>query len=216
MSSPELINVPDWVSVVPATVPPGQPYWRLTRLRYEDEQESGGRHHIYIEEPHDPSRRARVRTGTFEFDFLLEKPASEPAGNYAMVGIPNVYSLWMPDALSDRVDGLQMRGNRHVCYYATYEWAMNEAAPAPSDGLASYLRALGQQAQLIQFNPAAALQRRIFADGFVPNSPEFAAHYEARDYVAQRAERLDDGTVRIYYVRVDDWSTIHYVESPAG
>lgn len=216
MPNPELINVPDWVSVVPATVPPGQPYWRLTRLRYENEQESGGRHHIYVEEPHDPSRHARVHTGTFEFDFPLEKPASEPAGNYAMVGIPNIYSLWMVDGPSDRVEGLQMRGNRHVCYYATYERAINGATPPPPPDLASYLRALGQQAQLIQFNPTAALQRQIFADGFVPNSPEFAAHYEERDYVAQRAERLDDGRVRIYYVSVDDWSTIHYLESPAG
>jgi hypothetical protein len=58
--------------------------------------------------------------------------------------------------------------------------------------------------QLIQFNPAAALQAAIFSDGFVPNSPEFQLDFEGRRYVAQRAEHLESGTVRVYFAATDD------------
>ena len=45
--------------------------------------------------------------------------------------------------------------------------------PEPGDEHRDKLLAAGAKAQVIQFNPQAALQKRIFADGFLPNSPEF-------------------------------------------
>ncbi len=65
---------------------------------------------------------------------------------------------------------------------------------------------------MIQFNPNAALQKRIFADGFVPNSPEFEVDLSGVRYVAQRAEHLGTGKVRVYYVPKGDWSRVRYVE----
>jgi hypothetical protein len=70
--------------------------------------------------------------------------------------------------------------------------------------------------QVIQFNPTAALQQRIFAAGFVPNSPEFEVEYAGVRYVAQRAERLDTGEVRVYYVRSGDWSNVAYHRRETG
>ncbi len=70
--------------------------------------------------------------------------------------------------------------------------------------------------QVIQFNPNAALQQRIFAAGFVPNSPEFEVEYAGVRYVAQRAERLDTGEVRVYYVRSGDWSNVAYHRRETG
>ena len=131
MAERELINIPTWISIVEAEAAPGEPYWFLKRLAFEDEDTSGGRHHIYIMEPHDISQRARVRTGNQEFDIILEKPLGEPAGNHPMAGIPNVYTLWMVDGASDRVQGLQMRGNRHVTYLATYERRIKPGALPP-------------------------------------------------------------------------------------
>jgi hypothetical protein len=65
--------------------------------------------------------------------------------------------------------------------------------------------------QVIQFNPDAALQKRIFADGFVPNSGEFDITHQGVVYRGQRAERLDTGEVRVYYAAVGDWENVAYV-----
>ena len=64
--------------------------------------------------------------------------------------------------------------------------------------------------QVIQFNPNAALQQRIFAAGFVPNSPEFEVEHGGVHYAAQRAEHLGTGEVRIYFVKVGDWGNVAY------
>ncbi len=75
-------------------------------------------------------------------------------------------------------------------------------------GVDAALLAEGEQRQVIQFNPAAALQKRIFADGFVPNSPEFSAPVGGVSYTAQRAENLASGEVRVYYVAGSDWGNV--------
>lgn len=80
--------------------------------------------------------------------------------------------------------------------------------PAPTMTLQQQLRTAGQEHQVIQFNPNAALQKRIFADGFVPNSSEFTLDHQRIRYVAQRAEHLGTGEVRIYYVRDGDWGNV--------
>jgi hypothetical protein len=88
----------------------------------------------------------------------------------------------------------------------------NQPAPAPGDQHRDKLLAGGAQAQVIQFNPNAALQKRIFADSFVPNSPEFEIDLSGVRYVAQRAEHLGTGKVRVYYVPKGDWSRVRYVQ----
>ncbi|MFN8473794.1 MAG: hypothetical protein U0822_16510 [Anaerolineae bacterium] len=70
--------------------------------------------------------------------------------------------------------------------------------------------AYADQQQVIQFNPGAALQKRIFADGFVPNSPEFSLQLGS-PYIAQRAENLATGEVRVYYVHDGDWENVSFV-----
>lgn len=80
--------------------------------------------------------------------------------------------------------------------------------PGPS------LLAKAEERQVIQFNPNAALQKRIFAEGFVPNSAEFSLVFQGVSYTAQRAERLDTGVVRVYYVRVGDWGNVQIVQRP--
>jgi len=81
----------------------------------------------------------------------------------------------------------------------------------PDEALAQKLLTAAAKAQVMQFNPSAALQKRIFADGFVPNSPEFEVEFDRTRYVAQRAEHLETGDVRVYYVPKGDWSRVSYV-----
>lgn len=66
--------------------------------------------------------------------------------------------------------------------------------------------------QLIQLNPDAALQRQIFGDGFVPNSPEFDVEINRVRYRAQRAEHLETGKVRVYFAKVPDWHDVRHFE----
>lgn len=82
--------------------------------------------------------------------------------------------------------------------------------PPPTGSFHDWLLAEGEEEQVIQFNPDAALQKAIFADGFVPNSPEFRRVWEGAPIVAQRAERLSDGVVRVYYAREGEWDTVVY------
>ncbi len=72
-----------------------------------------------------------------------------------------------------------------------------------------------QAQQKIQFNPAAALQARIFGDGLVPNSGEFDVPFGATVYRAQRAEHLGTGEVRVYYCKVPLWGQVWFVSPPS-
>lgn len=87
--------------------------------------------------------------------------------------------------------------------------------PQPAT-LQEALLAEAARRQVIQFNPAASLQQRIFADGFVPNSPEFEVEHNQVGYVAQRAEHLGTGEVRIYFVRKGDWGNVAYHQRETG
>lgn len=80
--------------------------------------------------------------------------------------------------------------------------------------LRDILLAEGEAHQMMQLNPNAALQMRIFADGFVPTSPEFDVPVHDVEYRAQRAEHLGTGKVRVYYAQVPDWSKVWFVERP--
>ncbi|RME64849.1 MAG: hypothetical protein D6790_02670, partial [Caldilineae bacterium] len=87
-----------------------------------------------------------------------------------------------------------------------------EETETPPTDLRTALLAAGEAHQVIQFNPNAALQKRIFADGFVPNSTEFTLEQDGVRYVAQRAEHLHTGEVRVYYVQEGQWDQVRFVE----
>jgi hypothetical protein len=85
-----------------------------------------------------------------------------------------------------------------------------EPFPQPDHSLARALLDEADRRQVLQFNREAALQKRIFADGFVPNSPEFDLTFEGAQYIGQRAENLDTGEVRVYHVRAGDWGNVAF------
>lgn len=91
------------------------------------------------------------------------------------------------------------------------ELARRPELSEPARTLPDALKAAGQAHQCIQFNPQAALQKRIFADGYVPNSGEFDVTHGGLTYRAQRAEHLATGAVRVYYARVGEWANVGWV-----
>ncbi|RME11082.1 MAG: hypothetical protein D6802_07670 [Ardenticatenia bacterium] len=93
-------------------------------------------------------------------------------------------------------------------FVRTMPW---ETPPPPASSFADILLAEANARQVIEFNPNAALQQRIFADGFVPNSPEFALEFEGETFIAQRAEHLQSGEVRVYYVKQGEWTQVKFI-----
>jgi hypothetical protein len=103
-------------------------------------------------------------------------------------------------------------GNRIVVVFTEGRIAACGAVLSGGNDLASALLAEGERQQVMQFNPNAALQKRIFADGFVPNSAEFAVTLEATTFAVQRAEHLRTGVVRAYFVRAGDWGNVVFAQ----
>jgi hypothetical protein len=82
--------------------------------------------------------------------------------------------------------------------------------------LRASLVAAGRANQKMQFNPNAAIQKRIVADGFVPNSEEFSMEVGGQRYVGQQCEHLGTGEVRVYYVQEGLWDDVQFVGQAAG
>lgn len=74
--------------------------------------------------------------------------------------------------------------------------------------LSSVLRSEADRRQVIFPNPNAALQRAIFAAGFVPTSPEFKVDHGGHTYVAQRADHLATGAAKVYACIEGDWDNV--------
>lgn len=93
---------------------------------------------------------------------------------------------------------------------------IGEAVPPAPVSLRDTLLAQGDAHLLLPFNRDAAIQKQIFADGLVPNSTEFNATVENVTYVAQRAEHLLTGQVRVYYAPTTNFGDIRFVTRDAG
>lgn len=105
-------------------------------------------------------------------------------------------------------------GNPNAPLYAQRSPLSTPAQPSISITLETILLSYAERFQVIQFNPDAALQKVIFADGFVPNSGEFAFSQAGTTYIGQRAEKLENGEVRIYFVAEGDWGNVRYAVRP--
>lgn len=82
--------------------------------------------------------------------------------------------------------------------------------------LRASLVAAGRANQRIRFNKDAAIQKRILADGFVPNSQEFSLDVGGLRYVGQQAENLRTGEVRVYFVQEGQWKDVRFVGQALG
>ncbi len=119
------------------------------------------------------------------------------------------------------VSGTEYVGQRAESLQSRASWAYYVAVPAWDEvrrterpfawsNAEEVVLFVGDTRQVIQFNPDAAIQKRIFADGFVPTSPEFTQAVGGATYVGQRAERLDTGQVRVYFVRSGQWHSVYF------
>jgi hypothetical protein len=101
-------------------------------------------------------------------------------------------------------------GNDTSCPGAKLAARLGEIGGEGSLSLA--LRTAVAEHQVLKLNPAAALQKAIFAAGFVPTSAEFDIVFGGVNYRCQSSENLETGAVRCYLCVIPNWDNAEYVE----
>lgn len=93
---------------------PGQSYWRLVKVFWQNKEESGNDHTIYIDVLDENGGRVvgqpveiRWQDGSLTV-FTEDKPPPEYATNFPMYGTLGSYSVSLPGLPSDTVVGLGM------------------------------------------------------------------------------------------------------------
>ena len=100
------------MNVADASVAPGQPYWRLIEAKWENEQEAGGRHHIFIEVIDEGGNRVVGAPVTIFWSGGSESGATEDknppdyAYNYPMYMASNSYGAKIEGLPSDVMQGM--------------------------------------------------------------------------------------------------------------
>ena len=100
------------VVVQPAGVRPGQSYWRLVKVVWQNEEEARGDHTIYVEVLDEGGSRIlnapiEIRwTGAGITIFTEEKPANEYPANFPMYNTLGSYAVSLPGLPSDAIVGL--------------------------------------------------------------------------------------------------------------
>lgn len=109
------------VSIVPATVAKGQPYFRVIGVHHLTGSENGGKNNIFLDVLNEQGQRTGppwslvdwkwegMRPGERAGLVVLDKPAGEPGGNIALHA-GQIASVWIPGRASDVVTGLQTAG----------------------------------------------------------------------------------------------------------
>jgi hypothetical protein len=120
------------VHVEPASVNPGQPYWRLVEVRWTDERESAGKHSIYVEVWDSQGSRSVGQPVVVQWaggNVILpveDVPAPDWGVNFPMYNTLGSYAVHVGGAPSDRIVGLGLGTPEtpnftvHTSFYLTF------------------------------------------------------------------------------------------------
>ncbi|HEX8683222.1 MAG TPA: cyclic nucleotide-binding domain-containing protein [Ardenticatenaceae bacterium] len=124
------------VTIEPASVAPGEPYWRVVEIIWHDESQSGGRHSIFVDVSDEQGERIvgqplTVSWGGGSQQLTIEnKPFPEYGANFPMYAAGQAYSLQVNGLPSDRVHGMGLGDltardwTIHVEYLVKYQRAI--------------------------------------------------------------------------------------------
>jgi hypothetical protein len=102
------------VVIEPAVVQPGQWYWRLIKARWQDENESGNDHTIYVEVLDENGGRLVGHPVEYRWPEGIQiintedKPAYEYPSNFPMYGTLGSYGVRVGGLPSETIVGLGM------------------------------------------------------------------------------------------------------------
>jgi hypothetical protein len=121
------------VRIAGVDVPAGQPYWRVVKVQWGNEQESQGKHHIYVEVLDEAGNRIVGQPvvvfwpGGQEILRTEDKPAPEYACNFPMYAVLGTYSVRVDGLPSETLVGLGMGTPElpawkiHTTFYITFQ-----------------------------------------------------------------------------------------------
>ena len=122
------------VRVEPASVAPGQAYWRLIEARWADEHEAGGKHDIFVEALDAHGDRAVGQSVIIEWPGgsvtlpVEDRPPPDWGVNFPMYSTLGSYAASMEGGPSDRIVGLGLGTadapdfTIHTSFYLTFRW----------------------------------------------------------------------------------------------
>lgn len=115
------------IDITPAGAQSGQSYWKVMAAEFQNDQEGGGRHHIFIEVLDESGERIVGQPIEVLWSngsatvYTEDKPAPEFAANFPMYGNLGGYSLRIP-GLSETVTGMGLPGGKqHVVYNVIFQ-----------------------------------------------------------------------------------------------
>jgi len=118
-----------------AAVAPGQPYWRLVEARWANEQESQGKHHIYVNVLDENGERIIGQPVVVDWIdgqvvFKTEdKPKTECSCNFQMYTVLGAYNFFVQGLPSDKVLGMGLgtpempKWTIHTSFFLTFQRA---------------------------------------------------------------------------------------------
>jgi len=116
------------IRVIPADVQPGQWYWRIVKIVYQNPEESGGDHKIYIDVLDENGARMPIgHTITVSWQsgsakvMIDAKPPNEYPANFAMYGDLGSYTVQVDGLPSDAVTGMGLPGHVHINFLLTFQ-----------------------------------------------------------------------------------------------
>ena len=136
---------PYFISVLPATRVPGQPYWRCIGIHHLTGQENHGQHHVFCDVLDEQGQRidkARINiltNGKPRGFMICDKPPNEPATNTQMHWEDTLTLFIAGDAPGDKPTGFHTRhpdtepGNTrgHHSFYAVWQRVTGEEPEPP-------------------------------------------------------------------------------------
>ena len=229
-------NLRDWdwlvanygdMPYVPADAANFEPYFRLVRVRETQGAASlnvrtldaDGRPGQYDVTLHWPDAEYHDSGCATMYDncYILQRTNNDGytifgLGSGAVYNPPAVgpHATWVCSTLkSDGLDGIGMlegtdrRGILELVFQIVTKQPQYQS-------LEEALKTEADARQCISLNPGAALQKAIYADGFVPVENEFELEYDGERYMAQKAEQLGTGEARVYYTPFGVWTPVLY------
>lgn len=121
------------VRLEPASVAPGQPYWRLVEARWANEQESQGKHHIYVNVLDENGQRIVGQPVVVQWHDgqvvikTEDKPEPEFSCNFQMYTVLGAYNLYIDGLPSDKVLGMGLgtpelpNWTIHTSFFLTFQ-----------------------------------------------------------------------------------------------
>ncbi len=132
------------VKVIPCNAPPGQEYWKLIKAKYEDENESGGNHNVYLTLIDENGAPVAGQEATV---YYPGKEPTRPTNNEGKMDMPifaggppwdpkvsghgGPYGAKVMGAASDRIEGMGMPMHLHVNYRLTFQKTTATGADEP-------------------------------------------------------------------------------------